>query len=223
MKMKFIYFFSAALMLAACNNAGNESSSKDEKAESTENKTNDNMAADGVYKIAPEESMVKWNGEKVTGEHTGTVKVKEGSVKIENGEIAGGQIVMDMTTISNMDLKDDPESQAKLEGHLKSPDFFSVEDHPTATFEIKSAAEMEGNTVVTGALVIKGISEPATLTLKDANFKDGKMKASGDMTFDRTNYDIRFRSKKFFEDLGDKMIYDDVNLSFKVTAEKSGM
>jgi polyisoprenoid-binding protein YceI len=223
MKFKYLYVLSFAFILAACNNAGNEGESATTEENNTEMESAEDSkkaAVDGEYKLMASESVVNWKGEKVTGEHTGTVQMESGMVSVKNGEIAGGEIVMDMSTISNQDLKDDPESQAKLEGHLKSKDFFSVEDHKTATFKIEGSEKVDGITMVNGVLIIKGMSEPATLKIENSMMEDGKMTASGMMTVDRTKYDIKFRSGKFFEDLGDKLIYDDFMLNFKVTAQK---
>ncbi|MFZ6052942.1 YceI family protein [Halocola ammonii] len=224
MKFKYLYVLAFAFILAACNNAGNEgeSTTKEETTSNEEMESNDSekAAVDGEYKLMASESVVNWKGEKVTGEHTGTVQMESGMVTIKNGEIASGEIVMDMSTISNEDLKDDPDSQAKLEGHLKSDDFFSVDKHKTASFKIEGSEKVDGVTMVNGILTIKGMSEPAVLKLEKSMMEDGKMTASGTMTVDRTKYDIKFRSGKFFEDLGDKLIYDDFMLDFKVIAQK---
>lgn len=226
MKFKYLYVLAFAFILAACNNAGNEG-----EAESTtkeENTTNEEMdskesksaSVDGEYNLMPAESMVNWKGEKVTGQHTGTVQMQSGMVTIKDGQIVSGEIVMDMTTIANEDLKDDPDSQAKLEGHLKSGDFFSVDNHKTATFKIEGSEQVDGVTMVNGILTIKDMSEPATLKLEKSMIEDGKMTANGTMVVDRTKYEIKFRSGKFFENLGDKLIYDDFTLDFKVMAQR---
>ena len=160
-----------------------------------------------------------WNGKKLTGEHFGNVSISSGNLKFESGELKGGVIVVDMKSLNDEDLKD-PEYNSKLVNHLKSDDFFSTEKYPTATFEITSVMPSKGATYdVVGNLIIKGIKNPSKLKIKRSEEKD-KIYLKGDLVFDRTMYDIKFRSKKFFESLGDKLIYDDVKLSVEVNIPK---
>ena len=75
-----------------------------------------------VKKINTQKSSIHWIGKKVTGEHGGTLKFKEGSLTFKNKVIAGGSFVVDMTTLTNTDQTG--KDKEKLEGHLKSADFF---------------------------------------------------------------------------------------------------
>lgn len=167
-----------------------------------------------------ENGQITWKGKKVTGEHFGNVDLAKGNLKFEMGELRGGTIEVDMRTINNSDIAD-KEYNAKLVNHLKSEDFFSTEKYPTATFEITSVMPAKGATYdVRGNLIIKGIKKPASLKVNKSEEKD-KIKFKGDLVFDRTNYDIKFKSKKFFEGLGDKLIYDDVTLSVELNLPKA--
>ncbi|MGM0620043.1 MAG: YceI family protein [Bacteroidota bacterium] len=176
----------------------------------------------GNYEVDKSNSTVKWNGEKVTGEHFGTIDLKSGNLEVEDKKIKSGTFQMDMTTISNEDLSNESMNN-KLVGHLKSDDFFSVDKHPVSTLVIKEVNHKVGNThTITGDLTIKGITNPVTFDA-DVNFSDNKLKANGKMEVDRTLYDIKFRSGKFFSDLGDNLIYDTFTLDFNVVAtETSG-
>jgi polyisoprenoid-binding protein YceI len=150
-------------------------------------------------------SKVVWTGKKVTGQHTGEVKIKSGNFKMKDGKLTGGKVVMDMTTITTTDLSG--EWAEKLVNHLKADDFFNTSKHKTASFDAKEVTEKKGEFLVKGELTIKDISKPTTVTLK----KDGK-KYTGKLKFDRTKYGIKYKSGNFFKGLGDKMIYDDVEL-----------
>jgi len=173
-------------------------------------------------RVDPEKSKVFWTGKKVTGEHTGTLMVKSGFVELDNGVPTKVSIVMDMNSIVCTDLKD-PGTNAKFVGHLKSDDFFSVSAHPEGQFESTSFEPIEGatgrnpNYKVKGTLTLKGIAH-------DVEFeayilaKGGSVVSNGTAVFDRTNYDIKFRSGSVFDNLGDKMIYDDVELTFVLSA-----
>ncbi|WP_162427449.1 YceI family protein [Pontibacter pudoricolor] len=177
-----------------------------------------------VYNAVIEKSEVKWHGKKVTGEHFGTIGVKSGNLVINKNKVTGGKFVIDMNSITVTDITD-PEYNGKLVGHLKSDDFFGVEKHPTATFEIKAlapiakAAAGKPNYKVNGLLTIKGITKPvqfpATITVKD-----GVATAKADVTVNRAQYDVKYGSESFFGSLGDKAIMDDFTVSFNVTAKQ---
>lgn len=172
-----------------------------------------------AYKVNTEKSTIGWYGKKVTGEHDGNIKLKEASLEIKSNKLTGGKFVMDMTTITNKDITDD-EMRGKLVGHLKSDDFFGVEKHPTATFVIKSAEKKKGDEyLVKGDMTIKGITQaiefPATVKIEG-----NTVKAEAKIVLDRSKYDVRFGSGSFFDNLGDKMIYDDFELTVKLEATK---
>lgn len=178
-------------------------------------------AAAKVMTIDAAKSTVKWLGKKVTGQHEGTIAVKGGSIELEKNNLKGGSIEIDMTTIKNTDLKD-AEYNKKLTDHLNSDDFFSTAKNPVATLKIKEAKELKGNKEatheVTGDLTIKGITHPVTFPAK-VEIKDGIAAAQGKITIDRTQYEIKYGSGKFFQNLGDKMINDTFELTFEVMAK----
>lgn len=157
-------------------------------------------------------STVQWTGKKVTGEHTGTISIKDGSLMVEKGKLTGGKIVIDMKSIVDKDLTD-PAWNAKLIGHLKSDDFFGVETYPTSELVITSVAGSPENYTIAGNLTIKGITNPVTFNTTAS--PDGK-NYKGTITIDRAKYNIKFRSKSFFENLGDNLIYDDFTLDFNI-------
>lgn len=175
------------------------------------------------YTVNTEKSQIFWTGKKVTGEHTGTLSIKEGKVEIIDGAPVAASFDIDFNTIVCTDITD-AGTNAKFVGHLKSDDFFSVEKFPYGKFEatsfapIAGAKDREANYTITGNLTIKGITNeisfPAFISTKgDA------LVANGKVVFDRSKFDIRFGSSSFFEGLGDKVIYDDVELSFVLSAK----
>ena len=163
------------------------------------------------------ESQVRWEASKGTGTHWGYVPIKNAALDVKGGKITGGSFDMDMVNLTVEDLTD-PKSKGNLTNHLKSDDFFSVEKFNTATFKITSAKTTNGSDyTIAGTLTIKGISQPITFPAK-ASVAGGKMTATGQITFDRTKFDIKYRSGSYFEDLADKMIYDEVKLDVKLVA-----
>lgn len=173
------------------------------------------VAAD--YKLDKLNSKVKWNGKKVTGEHYGTIELKSGNLEVEGNKIKSGTFQMDMTTIVNEDISNESMNK-KLVGHLKSDDFFSVDKYPVATLVLKEVKHKNGDThSFTGDLTIKEITHPVTFDA-EVKLSDNKLEASGKIEVDRTLYDIRYGSGKFFAGLGDNLIYDTFALDFNVVA-----
>lgn len=153
-----------------------------------------------------DKSIVTWKGYKVTGSHHGTIALESGTLEFDGDKLVGGEFVVDMSTLKNNDLSGD--SKGKLEGHLKSDDFFGVQSHPTSKLVFTNVKATGKNSYeVTGDLTIKGITKPTTF-----NVSIYGSKATATLKVDRSHYDIKFRSGSFFENLGDKMIYDDFEL-----------
>ena len=172
-------------------------------------------AAADKMNIDTKASSVNWKAEKVTGEHVGTINIKSGELVIQGGTLNGGNIVINMTSIICTDIAD-AGTNAKLIGHLKSEDFFSVEKNETATFVISNVKVLSAKKVmITGNMTIKGISNEQSFEAI-TGIVGGKMSISGAMKIDRTKYKVVYGSGSVFDDLGDKMIYDEFTLDFKL-------
>ena len=161
-------------------------------------------------KVDAVKSSINWVGKKVTGEHSGNITLKEGTLIFKGKKVVGGNFTVDMTTINTTDLEG--KSKANLDGHLKSEDFFGTEKFPTATLVIKSIGEKAANVYsVTADLTIKGKTEPVKFELTVA-----ATTATAEFKVNRTKYDIKYGSGSFFTDLGDKTIADDFDLNVKL-------
>ena len=151
--------------------------------------------------VNTEKSSVKWMGKKIGTKHEGTIQIKKGYVELQDDKILAAKVVMDMTSIRNTDLKNENYNQ-KLVGHLKSDEFFGVEDYPTATFELSQNSEfINGKATLFGDITIKGKTEPISFDV----IKEGDVYMSN-IAIDRSMFDVRYGSKSFFNDLGDKAI-----------------
>lgn len=167
-------------------------------------------------------SSVKWFAKKVTGEHNGTISVaSNSSLTIKDGNLISGKVIIDMGSMLCEDIKDAGYNK-KLIDHLKSDDFFSVEKFKTATLDILKVTANKtdaGTHTISGNITIKGkteaISFPATIKIEK-----GKLTGTGKLTIDRSKFDVRYGSKSFFDNLGDKMIYDEFNLDVTIVAGK---
>lgn len=163
-------------------------------------------------------SSVTWRASKVTGTHFGKVKISQAELDYQNNRILGGSFEIDMISITVEDISD-AGSNKRLTDHLKSDDFFSVDKFKTSSLKITEAKTSNGKDYqITGNLVIKGISNPVTFPAK-VEVNGGEVIASGNITFDRTKYDIKYRSGSFFEGLADRLIYDEVQLEVRLVAK----
>ena len=152
---KILILAVAATYFAACN------SNTANKVETTEKQVA--ASTDGTAYALDSTSTLTWTGSKPTGKHTGTFKISEGSFNVKDGALTGGNFTININSLNNEDLAGDAESKAKLEGHLKSPDFFDVGKYPTAKFEITAVEPNTDSTKKDFTHTIKG-----NLTLKDS-------------------------------------------------------
>lgn len=171
-----------------------------------------------TFKADPSKSTIAWVGKKVTGQHNGEVKLSSGTITLDGDAVKSGTFEVDMNSLTVKDLEG--EYNAKLVGHLKNDDFFAVDKFPKATLVIKEAKkEANGSYTVKGDLTIKGVTKPITFpaTIKTTG---GTLTATATIVVDRTLYDIRYGSKSFFDNLGDKAIDNEFTLTATIIANK---
>jgi polyisoprenoid-binding protein YceI len=171
------------------------------------------------YNVDVKSSNIVWKGYKVTGEHTGDVKLKNGSLQFADGKLSGGSFEVDMNSITCNDMQG--EYGDKLVGHLKSDDFFGVDKYPTAKFTITRTIpqDSKGNYKIIGNLKIKESTKEVKF-FANVSEQGNMVKATGTMKIDRSEYDVRFGSGSFFDNLGDKTIYDEFDLAVELMAKK---
>ena len=166
--------------------------------------------------IDTKETVVTWKGSSVKGAHTGYVYISQGELMIENGHLMGGTVEVDMSTIEG----DDHMSDNNLIKHLKDPDFFDVKKFPISTIAITRVASINvEDKEITGNLTIKGITHLVTFPAT-VHVKGGVVTSNGKVTIDRTRWDVRYKSGKFFDNLADETISDNVEFDMKIVAKK---
>ena len=172
-----------------------------------------------TFTLNTQSSKLIWKADKVTGSHSGNLQFKNGSLITKDGKLTGGSFEVDMTSVNSTDLEG--EWKQKLEGHLKSEDFFNTEKFPTAKFEITKVEYISTDRApykIVGKLTIKGITNEITFNAKVS--VDGKtLTATTEFKIDRTKWDIKYGSGQFFSDLGDKMINDEFLVTISLVAE----
>lgn len=217
------------LILAACSvpapeatvETAAEAAPTEAPAEEMSEASSEEMEASGdevTYTVDAAASSIGWTGSKpLQYSHTGTVDIAEGSMTFAGTQLVGSSFTIDMTTIANSDLSGS--DKADLEGHLKSEDFFGVEAHPTASLVIKSAeaTDVENQYTAVADLTIKGITNEITF-VTDVEVGEGTLTATSAFVFDRSQFDVRFGSGSFFDDLGDQLISDEVEMLVTLVA-----
>jgi polyisoprenoid-binding protein YceI len=171
------------------------------------------------FNIQQSGSIVNWTGKKVLGLHTGSIDVAEGYVNVSKGNVTDGEIQIDMTTIVITDIED-KKTKKDFHDHLLTDDFFSVDKFKRATLQITGSKSTGNNKQeISGKLTIKDITHPITFEATTEIFTDS-LHSLGEMIIDRTLYNIRYGSGKFIDNLGDKLIYDDFVLQFKLIGQR---
>ncbi len=172
-----------------------------------------NPIKDDIYTVDVERSTIEWSAKKVGGGHTGTVKIAGGNLIHTGKTLKSGSFQMNMSSITS--------DNARVTNHLKSDDFFSTEKNPMSKFEITKVTSAGTDRVnITGNLSIKGFTHPVTFPASVKQQKGVLVAVASGIRVDRTKYDIKFRSKTFFGDIGDKAIDDEFELSINLTAKK---
>lgn len=159
-------------------------------------------------KINVEQSKITWVGKKITGQHDGTINFSSGTLVFEGKKLKGGSFEVDMTSITVKDLESG-KGKEKLEGHLKAEDFFGVDKFATSNLEFKTIAS-KGSDIytITADLTIKEKTLPVTF---DITLGEGTARTA--FKVNRTKYGIQYGSGSFFDNLGDKAINDDFELT----------
>lgn len=217
MKKTLLFFvLSCFLVLMSSKNAFSNSYLV---TESNTIKDTTTFAVSGGY------SHLKWTGYKIGGEHKGKIEVSSGELIFIDKVFKGGNFEIDMNSISNTDLTEES-SNKKLVDHLKSPDFFGTEKFPTGKFVIDKvvnygpAGENRTKYKITGKLTLKGITKEMKFLVTILEYETS-YSITGRIDFDRSDFDVRYGSGTFFDDIGDKVIYDNVQLDITLAALKN--
>lgn len=170
------------------------------------------------FEIQKTSSTVNWTGKKVLGLHTGSINIANGFIEVTDNNIVGGEIQIDMPSIVVTDIEDKKTKQDFFE-HLLHEDFFSVDKFKTSNLVINGSTKVENNQYkIDATLTIKDISHPISFIASLEIFTN-TLHSLGDMVIDRTLYNIRYGYGKFIDNLGDKLIYDDFVLQFKLVGQ----
>ena len=169
--------------------------------------------------VNTESSTIKWVGSKISSSHEGNVNIEKGFLSINHGVLHGGEFSIDMNSITCTDIKS-KKKRDYLVGHLKNEDFFNVKTFPRASISIESATKGDGNIYkIVALLTIKGITHPVIFEA-DVNINGQDYLAKAKIKIDRTKWGIKYGSGSFFDNLGDKMILDEVEFDIFLLSVK---
>lgn len=209
MKKLSLVLLSAVLFASCTTNPKGDKAATSDEIEATA------VSEGTTYSIDPSSSSITWTGNKVTQAHTGTIKLSSGSVVINEGKLTGGEFSIDMNSLENADLKNDEVNKGKLEGHLKSPDFFDVAAYPTSTFVITEVSDGSSDKVdVSGNLTIRGITKNVKFPITISQNTGDLFVGSADFNINRKDWGVAYEGMK------DDLISDEVNFKVSLTAKK---
>lgn len=190
--------FGTTFLLASCGGT-------EQKKEMVEEPAVEETVETTTMAIKLNESNVMWKGS-VLGMHShfGNITLTSGSIDMKGDEIVGGEFEVDMTTINPQDSAySEDKTPEMLVGHLSSGDFFLVDSFPTAKFMIKSYDKSAKT--ITGDLTVRGITK--TETVEDVMIDKANNSASGNLTFNRQDYEVAFTHP-----VKDVVLSDDIEL-----------
>lgn len=220
MKRTFLFFF-AATALISCNS----DSENADTAEAGEQQTAAVAEGGTSYTVDTTKSTVTWTGTKPGGAHTGTFRISQGSLSGDSSTITAGNFTINVAALNNQDLKGD--DKAKLEGHLKSADFFEADKYPSARFEVtavqpysdtvRTKSKLEGAThLVSGNLTLKDRTQNITFPAR-ISFSGNQVTANADFNIDRTEWGMNYKGPNNPQDW---FISKDVNIKLNIVATR---
>ena len=171
-----------------------------------------------IFNIEDKKSTIKWRGTKSTGSyHEGLILVENSFINIKDNKITGGQININMNSITCTDIEDSQSNQYLID-HLKNDDFFSVDKFPNAYLTIVSIEyEKNNNYLIKADLKIKNETHPIEFIANIQINKNAAI-ATGKIEIDRSKYGIKYKSKTWYPDIGDRFINDIFELYFNLVA-----
>ncbi|WP_298515584.1 YceI family protein [uncultured Kordia sp.] len=218
MKRKFlglIAFVAVAVLTVSCGEKKNETKAEDAKTEKK-------ITSEAVkYKVDTEKTVVTWKGSKVIGgSHNGTMKVSEGTFAVKDGKLESGNFLIDINSLTVLDIPADDNGNASLKKHLLSKDFFESEVYGSAAFSVTGISEKDGKTMIEGNLSLKGVKKNISFPAKVSVEGNTATIVSEVFTINRTDFGMKYGSSSFTDTLKNKAISDDVELSVSVVATK---
>lgn len=172
-----------------------------------------------TYTVDADKTQVTYVGKKVTGQHTGLVKVKSGSLVFTGPELTGGEIIVDLNSMTVTDITDADTAQ-KFLGHMKSADFFDTAKYPDSKLVIKKTKMAGKDLEVTADLTMIGQTKPVTFKVTDWKWSDKKVTGKTKVVVDRTQFGLKYGSTSFFKSLGDKAINNEFTLDIDFLATR---
>lgn len=224
MKNSFFKVSAVALIMVVALSCKNDKENKVETKEAVDKAVS--MVETTTYRVNPKSTKIDWEASKITATHTGYINVAKGSIDLNSdNKIVAGEFKLDMSTITVTDLEGD--GKANLETHLKGTvagkegDFFNINKYPAGVFEITGTQQAEGKTWLEGNLTLlettKNIKFPINLSLNDNTL----VLQSEPFVINRTEWNINYGSESIFPNIGDKVIYDDVQITVYLEASKN--
>ncbi len=172
-----------------------------------------------TYNVDPAATKITYVGKKVTGSHTGNVTVKSGNLVFTGSDLTGGEIVVDMNSITSTDITD-ADTNGKYVGHMKSPDFFDTAKYPEAKLVVKNSKANAQGAEVNGELTMIGKTQPVKFQVTDWKKTASDVSGKASLKLDRTKWGLKYGSSSFIKGLGDKAIDNEFTLDVVLSAKK---
>ena len=209
-----LLFLAISTMLVGCKKKADEASTTE--AVETTVATLESVK----YMADPSNSSIEWKGFKPTESHNGTINLESGVFSFKEDVIESGTFLIDMNSIVVLDIPADKKGNANLVGHLKNEDFFDAEKYPNAVFEVTGFETKDGQAMLSGNFTMKEQKNNITIPVSMSSEGDMLTLTSETFTIDRSKWNVKYGSESFFDNLGDKVISNDIELKFNIQAKK---
>jgi rhodanese-related sulfurtransferase len=169
------------------------------------------------------ESRVEWTGRNLLNRHTGLLPLAAGKLLFRHGWLVAGEFTLDLAGLTCTDLAD-PQQNATLVAHLKSDDFLDVARFPAAWFILRKVEPVHGatpgapNLRLSGDLTLKAVTRPLSFLAVAGRTPEGRPAMQAAFAFDRTLWNVRYGSGKFFQRLGRHLVNDLIELQLRLLA-----
>jgi polyisoprenoid-binding protein YceI len=173
----------------------------------------------GTYTIDPAHSRLGF-----VARHAMVTKVRGAFNEFEGSAVLDGDNPANSTATVTIQVKSIDTRQQQRDDHLRSNDFFAMDEFPTITFVSTGARQANDDTFeLTGDLTVKGVTKSITIpfeyqgTAQDP-FGNSRVGFEGSVVINRKDFNMSFNAAL---ETGGVLVSEKITLEFEISAIKN--